>query len=157
MNEGSLTKDLEPKPEIGAGLLIMDNKSRILLVSHTSTTGEVWGLPAGRVEKGEDPRTAAAREGKEELGTEVNITDPIAAVYSSVTSSGVAYLSYVYWAEVTGEIITPSKEIAAARYFSLSEIMNLERKKHIYAISFNRRIFSDLRSGNLVRPPLMSE
>ncbi len=34
--------------------------------------GQTWGLPAGKIEAGEDPRTAAVREVAEEVGIELD-------------------------------------------------------------------------------------
>jgi 8-oxo-dGTP pyrophosphatase MutT (NUDIX family) len=49
----------------GAGVLVRHG-GRMLLVR--STYQSWWGIPAGRIARGEDPRTAAARELLEEAG-----------------------------------------------------------------------------------------
>jgi len=49
----------------GAGVFVR-HEDRVLLVR--STYQSWWGLPGGRVDRGEDPRAAAARELREETG-----------------------------------------------------------------------------------------
>ena len=54
----------------GANLLVTDDAGRILVVRPTYM-GPGWMLPGGRVERGETPHAAAARETREETGLEV--------------------------------------------------------------------------------------
>lgn len=55
-----------PKKRMGAGVLIRDDRGRVLLVEPTYK--ESWEIPGGAVEADESPRTACAREVEEELG-----------------------------------------------------------------------------------------
>lgn len=53
------------------GAVIFDEQGRILLVEHRESAGHktgVFGLPAGRIEVGEDALTTAVREVEEETG-----------------------------------------------------------------------------------------
>jgi 8-oxo-dGTP diphosphatase len=56
-------------PRVAAGVLIRDGSDRVLLVKPTYKDG--WEIPGGYVEPGESPKQAAAREAREELGTDV--------------------------------------------------------------------------------------
>lgn len=60
-----------PRKRIGAGVVAVDDHMRVLLVEPTYKAN--WEVPGGLVELGEPPRTAAARECREELGFEVII------------------------------------------------------------------------------------
>ena len=64
----------EPRPRVGVGILIQNEKGEILMglrkVSHGS--GE-WCSPGGHVEFGERLFEAAQREVKEETGLDVNV------------------------------------------------------------------------------------
>jgi ADP-ribose pyrophosphatase YjhB (NUDIX family) len=56
----------QPARRSGAGVLITDPEDRILLVEPSYKPQ--WEVPGGIVERGEDPRTACARECREEIG-----------------------------------------------------------------------------------------
>jgi 8-oxo-dGTP diphosphatase len=56
-------------PRVAAGVLIRDGADRVLLVRPTYKEG--WEIPGGYVDPGESPKQAAAREVREELGTDV--------------------------------------------------------------------------------------
>lgn len=57
---------LRPRVSIGVRLLAFDAAGQVFLVRHSYTPG--WHLPGGGVERGETPRAAAIREGREEGG-----------------------------------------------------------------------------------------
>ncbi|WP_245721678.1 NUDIX domain-containing protein [Nocardia crassostreae] len=54
-----------PRKRMGAGVLFVDDRNRVLLVEPTYK--DYWELPGGVVEADESPRTAATREITEEL------------------------------------------------------------------------------------------
>ncbi|MFA5946061.1 MAG: NUDIX hydrolase [Patescibacteria group bacterium] len=59
---------MNPIPSVGV-LIIQNNK--VLLVKHRKGAGNIegiYGLPAGRIESGEDPKDTAVRELQEETG-----------------------------------------------------------------------------------------
>jgi 8-oxo-dGTP pyrophosphatase MutT (NUDIX family) len=58
-----------PRRRVAAGLVIRDNEGRVLVVKPNYKDG--WLLPGGTVDPGEAPRTAARREGREELGLDI--------------------------------------------------------------------------------------
>lgn len=55
-----------PKRRVGAGALLLDGASNVLMVEPVYK--DHWEIPGGIVEKGEDPRQACERECLEELG-----------------------------------------------------------------------------------------
>ncbi len=61
-----------------AGVVVFNDGGQVLLVKHlegASHLTDVYGLPAGRIQKGEASIDAAARELKEETGLEVNMRE----------------------------------------------------------------------------------
>jgi 8-oxo-dGTP diphosphatase len=60
-----------PRKRVGAGVVMLDELGRVLLVEPTYKPG--WEVPGGMAERDESPRAAARREVKEELGLDVEI------------------------------------------------------------------------------------
>lgn len=60
-----------PRKRVGAGVLMVDELGRVLLVEPTYKPG--WEVPGGMAERDESPRAAARREVKEELGLDMEI------------------------------------------------------------------------------------
>src|SRR3954468_22752721 len=56
-----------------AGCIILDADARVLLIHRRTPHRTQWELPGGKIEGGEDPAAAAARELHEELGVQVDI------------------------------------------------------------------------------------
>jgi phosphatase NudJ len=77
----------EPIPTWYFVLVVVRKDDRFMLV-HEAKHGQLWYLPAGRVEPGEDFVTAAQRETLEEAGIPVGI-DGILRIEHTVQSYGV--------------------------------------------------------------------
>ncbi|GAB4097881.1 NUDIX hydrolase [Sinomonas halotolerans] len=58
-----------PRRRVAAGLVIRDEHGHVLAVKPNYKDG--WLLPGGTVDPGEAPRKAARREGREELGLDI--------------------------------------------------------------------------------------
>ena len=58
-----------PRRRLAAGLVIRDARGAVLAVKPNYKDG--WLLPGGTVDPGEAPRNAARREGREELGLDI--------------------------------------------------------------------------------------
>lgn len=65
-------KNFHPDVEV-AGCFCQWKDKLLYLKRHSGKPhGNTWGLPAGKIEKGEDPRTAAVREVNEEVGIQLD-------------------------------------------------------------------------------------
>jgi ADP-ribose pyrophosphatase YjhB (NUDIX family) len=60
-----------PRRRVGAGVLFVNEQGWPLVVEPTYKP--TWEIPGGAVEAGEDPRSCAVREVREELGIEIGL------------------------------------------------------------------------------------
>lgn len=54
-----------------AGCVIQDHRGHILLLHRNTPGRQQWEIPGGKIDPGEDARTTAVRELREEVGVEV--------------------------------------------------------------------------------------
>jgi ADP-ribose pyrophosphatase YjhB (NUDIX family) len=102
----------------GAHVLANDEAGRILVVRTTYGGGRQWMLPGGRVEHGETPHRAAARETREETGLDVAVER-----LRLVDAHHSRDVSFVFAGHVTGGTLDPQLgEIAEVGWLSRAEI-----------------------------------
>jgi putative (di)nucleoside polyphosphate hydrolase len=51
-------------------MMLLNRRGEVLVARRTDVGGEAWQMPQGGIDDGEDPRAAAIRELKEEIGTD---------------------------------------------------------------------------------------
>jgi 8-oxo-dGTP pyrophosphatase MutT (NUDIX family) len=115
-----------------AAVAIHDQQGRILLCLHRDKN--IWVMPGGLVEPGEQPADAAVREAWEETGLLVELTG-ILGVYGGQdliidypNGDRAAYIGTIFNARVVGGSLQPDgDETLDIQYFSLDE---LERVAH---------------------------
>ena len=134
-----------PKKRMGAGVLVMDENGRILLVQPSYKPN--WEIPGGVVEKGESPRACCQREVQEELGIQLKIGQLLIIDYSSATDAKTESLMFIF----DGHQISPStikkiklhpEELISYRFFhpnQLPDAMTSSLKKRLLA-AWNNKI-----------------
>lgn len=55
---------------LGVGMLLLNRENRVFVAQRLDMRSEAWQMPQGGIDPGEDPRRAAFRELKEEIGTD---------------------------------------------------------------------------------------
>ncbi len=101
----------------GAHVLVVDVEGRVLVV-RTTYLGPGWMLPGGRVERGETPHAAAAREALEETGMRIRIDRPVL-----VDAHRARDVSFVFTGHAEGGELEPQLgEIAEVGWLSRDEI-----------------------------------
>jgi 8-oxo-dGTP diphosphatase len=106
---------------VAAAVLIEDG--RVLLSQRKAGThlAGAWEFPGGKVEPGEDPRAALARELVEELGVEAVIGEPIEVTFHAYPNKDVLLLFFA--AMRTPASPEPSAiDVAAVRWAELDEL-----------------------------------
>jgi 8-oxo-dGTP diphosphatase len=80
---------------VSAGVVIEDDHVLITLRKKGSHLAELWEFPGGKVEVGESPQRALARELQEELGIEVHVGDPLEVTYHQYEEKDVLLLFFL--------------------------------------------------------------
>ena len=109
----------------GAHVLATDGEARILVV-RTTYLGPGWMLPGGRVERGETPHAAAARETLEETGLRVRV-DRLVLVDAHRAHD----VSFVFRGQVEGGELSPQfGEIAEVGWVDRDEVARTSPRLH---------------------------
>lgn len=54
----------------GVGIMLLNRRGDVFVARRTDVRGEAWQMPQGGIDRGEEPRAAALRELREEIGTD---------------------------------------------------------------------------------------
>jgi 8-oxo-dGTP diphosphatase len=107
------------------GAVVRDGRGRLLLVRRGRPPGlGLWSLPGGRVEAGETPEAALAREVREETGLEVTVGALVGRV-ERAGPGGVVYDIADHVCTVTGGRLAPGDDADDARWATPTELRSL--------------------------------
>lgn len=67
--DGDLAADVSGTYRRGVGIMLLNTRGQVLVGKRTDTEGDAWQMPQGGINAREEPRAAALRELKEEIGT----------------------------------------------------------------------------------------
>ncbi len=96
--------------------VVVTRGGEVLLVRHTYGPETRWELPGGGVKRGEDPRDAARREAREELGVDTDEWRLLGDLFERI--DGKHDRLWCFTAELGDRgIETDAAEIAEARWF----------------------------------------
>lgn len=137
----------EPIPTWFFALVVVRRGDQFLVV-HEKKHGQLWYLPAGRVESGETMIAGAVRETLEESGVPVEI-DGILRVQHTPTARG-ARVRVIFTAKPTDDtppLSAPNKHSLEARWVTLEELEDLPlRGKEV------RDLFASVAHGESIYP-----
>jgi 8-oxo-dGTP diphosphatase len=109
-----------------AGAVVTDDAGRLLVVLRANEPGRGrWSLPGGRVEPGELPADAAAREVAEETGLQVAIGTLLGVVdreYVDADGRSVTLEIHDYAARVVGGELSAGDDAVDVRWMSAAEL-----------------------------------
>lgn len=111
-------------PKVGVGVLVIKD-GKLLLVRRTMNPERgKWSIPAGFLDRGEDPQETAEREAWEETGLKVRI-EGLSGVYHNPPAQGGASIFILYNASVIGGTMHAGDDADAVGFFGLDEIPEL--------------------------------
>ncbi|MEV6863296.1 NUDIX domain-containing protein [Streptosporangium subroseum] len=143
-----------PTPTVrqAARVVTLDENDRILLLRYEENGG-FWATPGGSLEPGEDHRTAALREVREELGIERVDLGPQLAVRSKehlvggrqVRQVEKYYIARVRAADVDPERATQPDDIRTWRWWTLTDLSTIDQP--VYPIGLGELVAGYLVNG----------
>ena len=107
-----------PRFAATAGVVVIDDEGRVLLLKHVFRMGTGWGIPGGFMQAGEQPEAAVRRELREEVGLELESAE----VVFVRTLKGTAQIEIVFRGRPKGEARPQSVEVEEAAWFSLQSL-----------------------------------
>jgi len=111
-----------PRYTLGALVLATDGQHRLLLVRHPASAQ--WSLPGGLMNRGEEPRTCAARELAEETGIRVDATALTAAHPNAIVHPDGYWVDMVFELQLVDEVtaLADGIEIVDAAFHALDAL-----------------------------------
>lgn len=109
-------------PKVGVGVLVTRD-DRVLLVRRTMNPERgKWSIPAGFLDRGEDPREVAIREVLEETNLHVAIEELLDVYYNAPTGQGGASVFILYRGRLLGGKLQAGDDADAASFFELDDL-----------------------------------
>lgn len=118
----------------GVRVIILDNEKRVLMVRQHHEGKDIWMVPGGGVEAGENSRDAGAREVLEETGLQVKMGRLVWHVEEVSAERGHRFVNF-FLAELTGgnlelgmdpEFDQEHQVLREVRFMSREELSHLE-------------------------------
>lgn len=132
----------------GVRVVIPDEEGRILMVKQHHEERDIWMVPGGGIEEGENSIEAAIREAKEETGLDIEIIGVAWHIEEVSPERGQRFVNYMIGKVVGGELglgydpeLGDAQVLREVKFLSKEEIGGLE---HVYPKFFNEEIWGIL-------------
>ena len=104
-------------PKVSAGVIVVADRSILLVRRAIEPYAGHWNLPAGYVEYEETCEEAAVREAREEAGVEVALRG-LHGVYSCIDDPRAHYVLVIYRADIRSGELRGGDDVDEARFFA---------------------------------------
>ena len=133
----------------GVRVVIPDHEGRILMVKQHHEGRDIWMVPGGGIEAGENSIEAAIREAKEETGLDIEVVGVAWHIEEVSPERGQRFVNYMIGEIVGGELELGSdpelgedaQVLREVKFLSKEEIGQME---HVYPKFFNDEIWGIL-------------
>jgi len=132
----------------GVRVVIPDEEGRILMVKQHHEERDIWMVPGGGIEEGENSIEAAIREAKEETGLDIEVIGVAWHIEEVSPERGQRFVNYMIGKVVGGELglgydpeLGDAQVLREVKFLSKEEIGGLE---HVYPKFFNEEIWGIL-------------
>ena len=105
------------EPKVGVGVAVLEGEGILLVQRGFAPEKGKWSLPAGYLDRGDDPQQQAVLEAYEETNLEVVLTG-LAGVFHNPPAEGGASVFILYWAERIGGELRAGDDAVAAGFFT---------------------------------------
>ncbi len=123
-------------PKVGVGVFVQRDGEILLIQRDVPPQRGKWSVPAGFVDKGEDPKTTAVREVYEETNLHVKIGELI-DVFFNPDSGGSASIFILYQAQLLDGNLQAGDDARDAQFFAPDGLPEL-------AFAHTRQTIADL-------------
>lgn len=106
-------------PKVAAAVFIEQADRVLLVLRGVEPQKGKWALPAGFIERSEDPAEAAARETLEETGLVVHVSRLMDVIYDNQV------IVMIYGAEITGGELRAEDDVDEVRWFGRENLPEL--------------------------------
>ena len=107
-------------PTTGVKVMVFNEAGEVLLIRNSYGATSQFLLPGGGVGRREEPRDAAVREIREEVGIDLVDVELVGTFQS--TAEGKRDTIHLFRAKASGEITVDSLEVEEARFFALGAL-----------------------------------
>ena len=108
-------------PKVGVGVLVVRHGKVLLVRRAMEPERGKWSIPAGYLDRGEDPKKTAVREALEETGLEVEI-EGLVDLYFNPPQQGGASVFILYRAHLIGGNAQAGDDADAVGFFGRDEL-----------------------------------
>jgi ADP-ribose pyrophosphatase YjhB (NUDIX family) len=112
-------------PKVGVGVFVVDDGKVLLVRRRMNPEKGKWSIPAGFLDRGEDPKETAVREALEETNLRVEIENLVDVYYNPTASGPGASIFILYQARLLGGELQAGDDADDAAFFCLDELPEL--------------------------------
>ena len=120
-------------PKVGVGVLVVEGEKVLLVRRAVEPERGKWSIPAGYLDRGEDPQETAVREAKEETGLKVLI-DGLVDVYYNAPDQGGASIFILYNAHILDGELYAGDDADDVGFFDTGDLPELAFASTLAAI-----------------------